>query len=355
MVIQELDLTNFRNYAGSHIQFSPRLNWIHGENGQGKTNLAESLHYLCNLESFRTRKLVHLLQSGHAEAGLKASLLRGSVLRKVQIRITPHGRQVYLDHSSFQRVSEYILTFIALTFTPEDVGLFRNMPQERRRFFNRVQAVFDSGYFRLIQEYSQALTQKNALLKRKEADRVDVWNRLLGRYSIRLVQHRRAFVEKVNTTLSSQYQEISGRDETLALRYHPSLAGREENEESYAAELDKLLERELRAGHSISGPHRDDFQLMLDDKPDRNFFSQGEFRITNLSLKMTLNQLFCKSYQFHPVLIFDDLFSELDERMSKRIVNYFLGLENQIFITSTTPPIHEISGKAFRVSQGKLV
>ncbi len=116
-----------------------------------------------------------------------------------------------------------------------------------------------------------------------------------------------------------------------------------------------MSQREIQACLSLLGQHRDDFQLSLDHRQGRNFFSQGEFRITNLALKISLNQLLFQEYQFHPVLILDDLFSELDSRMKRRIMDYLLRLENQVFITSTDPPEQEISGKTLQISHGRTV
>ena len=296
-----------------------------------------------------------MLQSGQAEATLKAGVERSRVLHTIRIQVTSRGRQVYLDHSSYQRVSEYILSFVALTFTPEEVTLFRGSPQERRRFFNRIQVILDPTYFRILQEYAKALAQKNALLKLHNPERLPLWNRILARHAMKMVRHRQEFTELVNQHVVGLFKKLSGREERLELQYQPSLTMDGNSEEGLLSELESFTDRELRAGHSLLGPHRDDFQLRLDCLPDREFFSQGEFRITNLALKMSLNQLLFQLYQIHPILIFDDLFSELDQRMNSRIMEYFLNLENQVFITSTTPPNRENPGKTLHISQGRPV
>ena len=355
MVIRNLDLSRFRNYTRLQTEFATRLNWIHGDNGQGKTNLVEAIHYLFNLESFRTRRNKDLLQTGHPTAELKAEIERKGVFHKTRIEVTSRGRQVYLDHTSFRRVSEYILSFIALTLTPEEVALFRGSPQERRRFFNRIQSILDPSFFRILQEYARTLAQKNALLKQHESQKLDLWNRLLSRHALMIVRQRRRFMQSVSQLVHRLFVEISGRDEHLELHYLPSMAAEEESEEAFTQELESMSQREIQAGHSLLGPHRDDFQLSLDHRPGRNFFSQGEFRITNLALKMSLNQLLFQEYQFHPVLILDDLLSELDSRMKRRIMDYLLNLENQVFITSTSPPGQKIFGKTFQISHGRTV
>ena len=355
MVIQSLDLRHFRNYTHLKADFSPGINWIYGKNGQGKTNLVEAIYYICNLESFRTRKNVHLLQSGHPQALVQAELKRIDVLHLIRIQVTSRGRQVFLDHSVYNKVSDYILSFLALTFTPEEVVLFRGSPQERRRFFNRIQAILEPSYFRTLQDYAQALSQKNAVLKLQQKEKLPLWNQMLARHAWIMMQKRKSFTESLNLHLADLFHALCGRKERLELLYQPSLVGQEETEHAIQETLEMATEKELRVGHSLLGPHRDDFQLMMDQKPDREFFSQGEFRITNLALKMTLNQLMFQMFKIHPVLIFDDLFSELDQTMNSRIMDYFSQLDNQVFITSTIPPERVKPGNTLQISQGKAI
>ena len=222
MVIQSLDLRHFRNYTHLQTEFSPETNWIFGKNGQGKTNLVEAIYYICNLESFRTRKNHHLLQSGHPQALIQAELKRSEVLHQIRIHITSRGRQVRLDHSAYNKVSEYILSFLALTFTPEEVVLFRGSPQERRRFFNRMQAILEPSYFRILQDYAKALSQKNAVLKQQQREKLPLWNQMLARHASIMSEKRRSFIESLNLHLAELFQAISGRTECLQLEFQPS-------------------------------------------------------------------------------------------------------------------------------------
>ena len=355
MVIQSLDLRHFRNYTHLQTEFSPETNWIFGKNGQVKTHQVEAIYYICNLESFRTRKNHHLLQSGHPQALIQAELKRSDVLHQIRIQITSRGRQVRLDHSGYNKVSDYILSFLALTFTPEEVVLFRGSPQERRRFFNRMQAILEPSYFRILQDYAKALSQKNAVLKQQQREKLPLWNQMLARHASIMSEKGRSFIESLNLHLAELFQAISGRTECLQLEFQPSISIPEETEDGIFLVLESATEKEMRAGHSLMGPHRDDFRLMLDHRPDREFFSQGEFRITNLALKMALNQLLFQLFKIYPVLIFDDLFSELDPLMKSHIMDFFSQLKNQDFITSTVPPEYVKPGNTLQISQGTTV
>jgi DNA replication and repair protein RecF len=285
---------------------------------------------------------------------MTALLEQQQVLRRVQIILSTRGRQVWLDHAPFQRTSEYVLSFLALSFTPEDVALFRGPPQERRRFFNRIISTLDPGYFRHLQDYTKVLAEKNAALRQRQDRQLSAWNQVLARTGWELIQRRAAFAEQLLSHLVELFRMATGRPEQLSLRYHPAVQC------SDAEQLEKMIEdqrdRELQSGYALIGPHRDDYHLFLDEKIDRDFFSQGELRVTNLSLKIAINQLLFSHYSLHPILIFDDLFSELDAQVSQRLLGLFAQLQNQIFVTSTTRPEKlDTKSCSFQVVQGQFV
>ena len=355
MIISNIEVSQFRNYSRCKADFSADLNWIYGANGQGKTNLVEAVHYLCNLESFRTKKPAQLLQENKSEAVIQAQLERQKVQHQVRIKVSKKGRQVVLDHSPSHRVSEYILSFMALSFTPEDVNLFRNVPQERRKFFNRIMTFVDPVYFKNLQDYTKIIAQKNSLLRRGITDQIPLWNEMLAGSAIKIMQQRSNFVEQMNLHLHELFMELSGRSEKLTLVYKTSLNSTNMDEKDCLLQLEKSLTRDLQYGFAVLGPHRDEYHLLIDEKKDKDYFSQGEFRITNLSLKMTINRLLCERYKFYPVLIFDDLFSELDEEVIQQVLQFFIKLKNQIFITSTSEPSSSLPGKYFHIENGQLV
>ena len=218
-----------------------------------------------------------------------------------------------------------------------------------------MQAILEPSYFRILQDYAKALSQKNAVLKQQQREKLPLWNQMLARHASIMSEKRRSFTESLNLHLAELFQAISGRTECLQLEFQPSISIPEETEDGIFLVLESATEKEMRAGHSLMGPHRDDFRLMLDHRPDREFFSQGEFRITNLALKMALNQLMFQSFKIYPVLIFDDLFSELDQSMKSHIMDFFSQLKNQVFITSTVPPEYVKPGNTLQISQGTTV
>ncbi len=355
MIVRNLELSHFRNYCRCFAELSPGINWIYGTNGQGKTNLVEALYYICNLESFRTRKNPHLLQDKSTEAVITAQVESKNVQHLIRVNLSNKGRQVLLDNSLVRKVSEYTPSFMALALTPEDVNLFRNVPQERRKFFNRIISFNNSVYIKNFKEYSKIISEKNALLKQGNTEHLPLWNKMLARSAVKLMKQRHNFVELINNYLSEVFKGLSGRYEILKLVYKPSLITNNFKENEILMQLKNNLTRDLQYGFSVTGPHRDEYYLILDGKKDRDYFSQGEFRITNLSLIMTINHLLFDMYSFSPVMIFDDLFSELDDEVVNSVFKYFLRLKNQIFITSTSKPLNFSPGKHFQVIKGQLV
>ncbi|MEC7417974.1 MAG: DNA replication and repair protein RecF [SAR324 cluster bacterium] len=357
MVVRGLNLTGFRNYKTLSAKFSPACNWIIGSNGQGKTNLVEAIHYLCNLESFRTRKTSVLLNTESNTARLVGEVERNSVLHKIDVTVNEKGRRVLLDHKVFQRTSEFVLSFASLAFTPEGVSLFRNQPQERRRFFNRILSLVDSAHLADLQSYMEVLGQKNILLKKQQRDaEIKPWNELLARYGVSIIKKRETFVTQVNETLTSVFQELTGREEALELQYEPALRHWDKGEDSVLQEIENSLGRERQYGHALVGPHRDDYRMRLAERRDREFFSQGEYRITYLSLKLCINSVLLKNTGSHPVIILDDLFSELDQGVVNHTISTLEKMDNQVFITAATlPQGGAVQGTQIQVSQGRIL
>jgi len=354
MKISNIKLFQFRNYSKFNTELSPNLNWIYGSNGQGKTNIVESINYLCNLESFRTNKNSNIIQNCKSEASINASINQKEFRHFIQINISKKGRQVFIDKTPSHHVSEYILSFMALAFTPESVSLFRNAPQERRKFFNKIISFLNPIYFKDLQEFKKIIVHKNALLRSANMNQLPIWNKMFARSAKKLMEHRKEFVKQINLYLHDLFMELSGRSENLILIYEPSLNSNNLDENNLLQQLESIVQKELNKGFSVIGPHRDEFFLKMNEKKDKDFFSQGEFRITNLSLKMTINRLLYEKYNFHPVLIFDDLFSELDQEVVNFVINVLIKINNQIFITSTSKPSFPLPGKCFKIQQGMI-
>lgn len=365
MVIHHVELSAIRNYLNLQATFGPNLNLIRGANGQGKTNLAEALYYLCNLDSFRTSRLNHLIRNHQGQGQIRAEIERGQVIHQIRIVLSSAGKQIQLDQNRLRRTSDYVKSFFSLVFTPEDVALFRSTPQDRRKFMDRSISFVEAGYLADLQELQHILVNRNRLLKDRQTSQLSAWNELLFKSAFRIIQTRQRLTGQINQHLSEIFQQLTGRAECLNLVYRSLLLDVENPEQSVQPEAMKVRfqqlsrkyqERELRYGYTLLGPQRDDYRLYLDERLDRDFFSQGELRITNLTLKFVINRLISETLEFRPVLIFDDLFSELDQGVSDKVIDYFSRLPNQIFITSTDFPKRlQDQARLFSIHQGSVI
>ena len=194
------------------------------------------------------------------------------------------------------------------------------------------------------------------LLKHRDWSQISYWNQILAQVSMRVCKFRQEYIEKLNHKLTLFFQKMTLRSEELSLKYFPCL-GKDtiENQNAILEKLEKQKQREKDYGYSYFGPHRDDFKLFLNEKGDKDFFSQGEMKVTSLALKMAINDFISEACQTHPILIFDDLFSEFDSSVCDQVMQFFVEIPNQIFITSTSfPDQYQNEGKHFVVKQGVI-
>lgn len=332
MVVRELGLIRFRNYENLFTGFADRLNVFFGKNGQGKTNLLEAIYLVTHLESFRTRKIVPLIERPHDLSQVQAVIVKDDRDWKTRIDLTRQGKKVWLDDTSVSKVSYYIALFFSLVFNGDFLYQFRQFPAERRAFFDRYLSFIDPGYLMGIKDMRVILSQKNKLLKTGDSGSLSDWNHLLIEKGYAIIAKRREAIEAICEELERIFPRVSGRRGRLEIAYRPSLDG---PPEAWAEALARAEPRERQLGHALVGPHRDDFRLRLDDGRQDDHFSQGEFRICFLALLLSMNAWLDSIRKVRPVLILDDLFSELDRGVQKTLMSFLAGLPNQIFVTTT--------------------
>lgn len=357
MVVREFAAIHFRNYEELFVKFSDNINIIIGDNGQGKTNLVEGIYFVNHLDSFRTHRPKKLIQFGQPIGQIQAQIVCENHSYKSRIELSKFGRKVWLDDSPISRLSEYITSFYAVVFNPDSLHSFRHSAAERRAFFNRFLSFFDGVFLREIRAFRSIHAQKNQLLKGRDKSSLLDWNVLFVEKSCDIVERRKEVVERINGILPNLFARISGRVEPLRLDFFPSL---EADTAISMQVLEKAAEQEFRLGHALHGPHRDDFRLNLGGGQSDEFFSQGEYRIALLALMLAVNAVMVQQMSFSPVLILDDLFSELDSTVRTNLRGYLSGLDNQIFITSTEhveardyPHAHIMEIRGGRIQQSK--
>jgi DNA replication and repair protein RecF len=325
----------------------PRFNVLSGDNGQGKTNVLEAIYAVCTLRSFRTRRLADLIAFGHQEARLGAEVDRGGSVRTYELAIRASGRQARLDGKLVRPTSRYFGGFQVVLFAPEDLAVPRGSPADRRAFLDR--AVFQRApeYLGEAQSYDKVLKSRNALLRalRERTSRdhtlLEVYDQQLAELGARRMVRRARLLEEIAPRFRRAFEAIARIDLPVDLRYAPALGGEVGEEGAVGQALGQALAAArgqdiARAATSV-GPHRDDFELSLGGQPAGAFASQGQLRAMVLAWKTAELDLLEDAHGEAPILLLDDVSSELDPRRNEYLFEFLRVRRNQCFVTTTHP------------------
>ncbi|NLC76662.1 MAG: DNA replication/repair protein RecF [Clostridia bacterium] len=364
MLIKELELVNYTNYAHEHISFHPRLNILIGANAQGKSNLIDSIHFLSLARSHRQNQDLDLIRWGETFFRLKGLIenKQGSFILEHAVK---KGRKIAkINGTSLPKLSSLIGHFTTIIFTPDDLNLIKGGPELRRRFLNRKLVQLTPLYYDYSAAYQRILTQRNNLLKRGDAstEEMAVWDQQLSYYGSLIMVQRNKVLLQLAPIAREIHHQLSGSREVLSIHYQPNLpienmGSQPEIQELLQSKLSEALRRDLRNGYTSVGPHRDDFCCLLNDVDARHYGSQGQQRTTVLTLKLAMLKLMAEETGEYPVLLLDDVFSELDQ--SRR--QYLLAMVSQsvqTIITATDLEQLDRPGMpeacVFQVHQGKI-
>ena len=359
MYIKELELNNFRNYEDIRVSFSRDVNIFLGENAQGKTNLLEGIYLNAVARSFKTQRDKELIRFGCDFAKVKAVAHYDDEDHTSEIIISRDGRKaVKVDGVKISRTSELLDRLHIIVFSPEDLKIVKDEPGKRRGFINRELCQIRPGYVNDLNSYRRILRQRNAYLREDRMDPsvLEVWDEELIRTGSRLVRERRKFIEKTDVISRDIHSRISGGKENLTLSYETDIDEPGREEEKFRKLLEEYREKDILHGTTRKGPHHDDIRICADDIDLRRFGSQGQQRTAALSLKLSEIKLIEEETGQMPVLLLDDVLSELDNERQKYLINS-LG-DNQMFIT-TTDLIGSVArelpeGKVYKIKAGEI-
>lgn len=364
MRVDSLTLDHFRNYTHTAVSFDPRMNVICGENAQGKTNLLEAVAYLSTAASHRAHSDKELIAFGEDHAFLTGRIF--SRQREFTLEAGLHRnarRQLKRNGVKLRRVGELGEVLNTVLFCPEDLLLIRSGAAERRRFLDDTISQLRPRYGEALAGYKKALEAKNFILRNQEQRpdllaTLDDFSYQLCRYGGAIVRYRAYFVQKLSTWAPAIHQEFSGGKELLSLRYttEPGVEPLASEAEITAALLNRYESHrsaELSAKKCLTGPHRDDLTVDIDGRSARQFASQGQTRTAALSLKLAQRDLMRDDRGEYPVLLLDDVLSELDARRQEFVLNHIQG--GQVFLTCCEEERLGAleGGKVFRVSGGQ--
>ena len=359
MYVESLELKNFRNYGRISLSFDPGTNVLYGDNAQGKTNLLEAI---CVCGTTKSHKVVHdaeMIRFGEEESHLRMSVNKGGISHRIDMHLKKNkAKGVAVDGIPIRRASELFGMINIVLFSPEDLHIIKNGPRDRRKFMDSELCQLDRFYFSQLASYNRIIQQRNRLLKdfpsygtASAASTLDVWDEQMIACGRELIRLRRSFLRQLNEIVSPVHSRLTDGKEQILLQYEPCVT-----EELFPDELKKNRDRDIRMRLSSVGPHRDDFCVMVNDTDMRRYGSQGQQRSAALSLKLSEITLVRKIVKENPVLLLDDVLSELDSGRQKMLLQSVDSV--QTFITCTGMdglvengfPIDRI----FHISQGTV-
>lgn len=345
MIIKRFRAENFRNIEACDIEFSPGVNLLYGKNAQGKTNVVEGIYYFSRGRSFRGREDKELTRFG--EAGFRIYLDFADKYGDQSLEYALYGRERLRKKNGYKlsKVTEMIGSFKAVLFYPDDLSLVKDGPEERRSFLNVAVSACYPAYVKYYADYKKALENRNCIIKMMQKglyiDRteLDAWSASMAEYASHIYLMRRDYLSRLTVYASEIMKEISDGGEELSLSYEGSIlaetADRAVIKEEYLRLLTSSLDREIGAGVTLFGPHRDDVEIKINGKSARSFASQGQQRSIVLAMKLAEGEVIKEICGEYPVFLFDDVLSELDERRRRYLLE---GIgQRQIIITSCDP------------------
>jgi DNA replication and repair protein RecF len=361
MRLRHLAVSDFRNISAVRIEPGEQFNLFYGLNGQGKTNLLEAIHLLGSHRSFRTSRLPELIRHGEHRSQVHGVVESNGIRNKLRLLLEPGGRRVEIDGKAVQRASELHGKLNAVIFSPDDSGMVRMGPETRRRYLDRAVYMGDIGYLHCWHDYQRILKQRNVLLKNADRNGLDVWTEKLAEAGAEVIERRIRFVAVLDVKLRKHYGTISGHSEDCGISYRPDGVQSTERGE-IRTELMNLFQRHERSderyGTTTAGPHRDDLTFLLEGRPLKAFGSQGQQKSFVLSLKMAEMDNLWDIFGESPLLLLDDMSSELDAGRNRNLMDYLIARDIQVFITTTerSPALLEAAPHCavFRVEEGNL-
>ena len=334
MTIQSLELSDFRNYEYLKLEFDEKINIICGANGQGKTNILEAIVLCATSRSHRGSKDREMIRFGCEEAHIRANLRKAGRGMQIDLHLRKQkSKGIAVNRLPLQRAAQLIGVCNVVVFSPEDLRIIKSGPSERRNFMNQTLCQTDPVYLHDLSQYHKALRQRNQLLKEigtnpELEETLDVWDLQLVRCGKRVLVRREQFIRELNRMTEMIHARLTGGSEQIRIIYERSTT-----EDRYAEELGNSRERDLRFQTTHVGPHRDDLKVLVNDVDMRAYGSQGQQRTCALSMKLSAIDLIRETLQEEPVLLLDDVLSELDTDRQQDLLQFIDG--NQTIITCT--------------------
>lgn len=374
MKIDGLVLENFRNYRNLEIDFDEKRNLIVGENAQGKTNLIEAIYLTAFARSFRTNNAADMISFGSGSGRVSADVTSEDIGKNISITFRSDGKKmIKKDGKLIRRTAELLNSVVVIIFSPDDLRLIKDSPEKRRAFLNRELSQMRPRYYEQLRRYNEVLREKNALLKgafgssvtgaydnsrRYNEDMLDIYDSQLADAGYEIIRYRVEFTEMLSEEAGAIMSKISGGREALRIEYSSAcdFVTASEGRDILFSQFRHNRDRDIYNGSASIGPHRDDIDFYINDKNARKFGSQGQQRTVALSLKLAEIRIARQILGEEPVLLLDDVLSELDTDRQRFLVSEIDDV--QLFITSAELSDEVLGalrgGTLFRIEDGTV-
>lgn len=334
MIIESIELKNYRNYENLQLELSPGTNIFYGDNAQGKTNILESVYVCCTTKSHKGSKDKEMIRFGEDEAHIKLTVRKQDVPYRIDMHLKKNkAKGIAINGIPIRKASELFGIVNVVFFSPEDLNIIKNGPAERRRFLDLELCQLNKLYVHGLIQYNRVVTQRNKLLKElsfhpEYEETLDIWDLQLVQYGRQVIEYRTDFVKQLNEMIVGIHNQLSGGKEHLEIFYEPNVEA-----EHLEDALAKNRDSDLRQRTTGIGPHRDDISFIVNGIDIRRFGSQGQQRTAALSLKLAEIELVKYLVKDYPVLLLDDVLSELDGSRQEHLL---AGIDHiQTMITCT--------------------
>lgn len=334
MIIKTLELSNFRNYEQLNIELSPNISILYGENAQGKTNVLEAIYLASTTKSQKGSRDREMIRLGEQEAHIRIVVENNGMDRKIDMHLKnnrPKG--VAIDGIPIKKASElYGMTNI-ISFSPDDLSIVKAGPAERRHFCDMELCQLDKLYMHNLSGYLRSLDQRNNLLKQigmnpELKSTLDIWDEQLINFGSYIISRRKEFVKEISEIASKIHKKLSNDREELEIKYIPSVL-----EDNYKNALISERDRDVFLKMTNIGPHRDDLEFIINGEDAKKFGSQGQQRTVCLTLKLAEIELVKSKTRQNPVLLLDDVLSELDEGRQTKLLDSIKGIQTIVTCT----------------------
>lgn len=357
MIIKSLELENFRNYDSLHLNFDEGTNILYGDNAQGKTNVLEAIYVSATTKSHKGSKDKEIINFSKEEAHIRTFLSKNNTDYRVDMHLRKSkSKGIAINGQKLKKASELLGLLNVVFFSPEDLSIIKNGPSGRRSFVDMELCQLDKYYLYHLNQYNKIINQRNKLLKDfyfnpDLKDTITVWDHQLVSYGKHIITTRIQFVERLNIIIEAIHRNLSGNKEQLEVVYEPDVTC-----ENFESQLSANMDRDIKLKFTGVGPHRDDFGFLVNGIDIRKYGSQGQQRTAALSLKLAEIELVKQIAKDSPVLLLDDVLSELDSNRQNYLLNSIGDIQTIITCTGLDEFVNnrfEIN-KVFKVVNGTI-